>query len=101
MVLTNLGPDRPGAISSPRAVQRGALVMNTRPSVYYGTTTTDQLSLAAAEIDKHATSNVDGRCAACRLPGPCPRRETAVAIFSRYHRLPLVDCEPEWPQSPQ
>jgi hypothetical protein len=44
------------------------------------------LAAAEAEIDKHATSPADGLCVTCRIPGPCPRRETPVAIFSRYHR---------------
>lgn len=52
---------------------------------YYGTAAQDQLSIAQAEIDRHATSG-DGLCVTCQVPGPCPRRETAVKIFSRYHR---------------
>jgi hypothetical protein len=59
----------------------------TRSFGFYGTTAGRQLDTAQAEIGRHATSRVDGLCVTCGVPGPCPRRETAIAIFSRYHRL--------------
>jgi hypothetical protein len=43
------------------------------------------LSEAQATLHLHA-SGLDGRCLACGVPGPCPHRESAVAMFSRYHR---------------
>jgi hypothetical protein len=47
-----------------------------------------QLAIAQEVLDQHATSSTDGLCLQCRVPGPCFRRETAVAVFSRFYRLP-------------
>jgi len=57
-------------------------------TTYYGGTAEQQLSEAQHLLDTHVTSSADGRCLVCRTPGPCPRRETAVSIFSRTVRLP-------------
>ncbi len=56
-------------------------------ATYYGTEA-DQLRAAQATLDQHVTASGSGRCIACDLPGPCWRRESAVAIFSRSLRLP-------------
>jgi hypothetical protein len=47
-----------------------------------------QLAVAQEALDRHTTSSADGLCRQCRVPGPCFRRETAVVVFSRFHRLP-------------
>jgi hypothetical protein len=47
-----------------------------------------QLAEAQAVLSLHATSSATGLCRVCGIPGPCYRRETAMSIFSRYHRLP-------------
>jgi hypothetical protein len=57
-------------------------------TTYYATTAHEQLAAAQQMLDAHVTSGADGLCRACGLPGPCPRRETAVVIFSHSHRLP-------------
>ncbi len=49
---------------------------------------------ARALLDEHVTSKGDGRCVACGSPGPCWRREEAVAIFSRTLRLPADQSQP-------
>jgi hypothetical protein len=46
------------------------------------------LAEAQEVLDRHATSSATGLCVLCGHSGPCPRRETAAVIFSRYHRLP-------------
>lgn len=48
----------------------------------------DQLAAAQEALDRHATSSATGRCVTCGLVGPCPRRETALALFSRFMRMP-------------
>jgi hypothetical protein len=48
----------------------------------------DQLSTAQQSLDRHATDSATGRCVSCDLPGPCCRRETALALFSRFSRMP-------------
>jgi hypothetical protein len=48
----------------------------------------EQFSEAQRLLDLHATSSADGRCLECGTIGPCYKRETAVAIFSRYLWLP-------------
>ncbi|NJC63079.1 hypothetical protein HC028_00890 [Planosporangium flavigriseum] len=47
-----------------------------------------QLAEAQRLLDAHVTSSADGCCVACGIPGPCPKRETAVVMFSRTLRLP-------------
>jgi hypothetical protein len=41
------------------------------------------LQVAQQVLDTHVTSSVTGRCLACGVPGPCLRRETAMAVWSR------------------
>jgi hypothetical protein len=48
----------------------------------------DQLAAAQEALNRHATSGANGRCVTCDLPGPCFRRETALALFSRFTRMP-------------
>ena len=55
--------------------------------IYYARAA-DQLAEAQRTLDTHVTSSQHGRCIACGAPGPCPRRETAVVMFSRTLRLP-------------
>ena len=47
-----------------------------------------QLAIAQEVLDEHVTSSATGRCLACGVLGPCFRRETAVAVWSRSARLP-------------
>jgi hypothetical protein len=47
-----------------------------------------QLREAHATLNVHATSSTTGQCVTCGVPGPCGRREGAVAVFSRSKRLP-------------
>jgi hypothetical protein len=47
-----------------------------------------QLSIAQQVLNEHVTSSTTGRCGACGAPGPCFRRETAMAVFSRSRWLP-------------
>lgn len=56
--------------------------------MYYAASAGQQLNQAQAVLDLHVTSSGTGRCVACDSPGPCWRRESAVAIFSRSLRLP-------------
>lgn len=49
----------------------------------------DQLEAAQDALNRHATSSATGRCVTCNLPGPCSRRETALALFSRFSRMPV------------
>lgn len=58
-------------------------------NMYYGTSADRLLVEAQVVLDEHVTSSASGRCRACDLPGPCWRRERAVAIFSRSLRLPV------------
>jgi hypothetical protein len=58
-------------------------------TTYYATSAEQQLTRAQQTLDTHVTSSADGRCIACRQPGPCPIRENAVVIFSRTLRLPV------------
>lgn len=55
---------------------------------YYAASAEMQLGEAQRILDAHVTSSATGRCLACGSPGPCWRRESAVAIFSRSLRLP-------------
>ena len=48
----------------------------------------DQLQAAPGVLDRHATSTATGLCVTCRIPGPCSRREPALALFSRLSRMP-------------
>lgn len=57
-------------------------------NTYYAASAEGQLSEAQKILDTHVTSSATGRCLACGSPGPCWRRESAVAIFSRSLRLP-------------
>jgi len=57
-------------------------------NTYYAASAEGQLSEAQRILDTHVTSSATGRCLACGSPGPCWRRESAVAIFSRSLRLP-------------
>jgi hypothetical protein len=57
-------------------------------TTYYAVTADAQLAEAQRLLDTHATSSAHGRCIECGTPGPCPKRETAVVIFSRTLRLP-------------
>lgn len=56
---------------------------------YYAISADRLLSRAQAVLDEHVTSSATGRCLACESAGPCWRRESAVAIFSRSLRLPV------------
>jgi hypothetical protein len=47
-----------------------------------------QLSEAQADLDQHVMSCVNGMCAVCRVPAPCPPRRAASAVFARWHHLP-------------
>ena len=58
-------------------------------STYYAISAEQLLIEAQAVLDEHVTSSGTGRCLACDSPGPCWRREGAVAIFSRSLRLPV------------
>jgi hypothetical protein len=58
-------------------------------STYYAASAQRQLAAAQATLDIHVTSSATGRCIHCGTPGPCWRRESAVAIFSRSLRLPV------------
>lgn len=57
-------------------------------NTYYAASAERHLSAAQSVLDAHVTSSATGRCLACDSPGPCWRRESAVAIFSRTLRLP-------------
>ncbi|GAA1809731.1 hypothetical protein GCM10009835_31240 [Planosporangium flavigriseum] len=57
-------------------------------TTYYAMTADTQLAEAQHLLDTHVTSSADGRCVECGIPGPCPKRETAVVMFSRTLRLP-------------
>jgi hypothetical protein len=48
----------------------------------------EQLANAQNVLDRHETSSVDGICIQCGVSGPCPVRESAMALFSRSLRLP-------------
>lgn len=53
----------------------------------YGTTnSTESLATALDQLELHAADTF-GFCRSCEVR-PCPHRETAIAIFSRYSRLP-------------
>jgi hypothetical protein len=56
-------------------------------ATYYASTAERLLAEAQATLDRHCTG-LDGRCLACGILGPCPRRESAVVTFSRYCRMP-------------
>jgi hypothetical protein len=58
-------------------------------TTYYSEAAEARLAEAQRVLDEHITSSVDGLCLCCRIPGPCPRRETAVVTFSRYLRMPV------------
>lgn len=73
----------------PRRQRDGAVTaeQNTDPNVtVYGEA--QQLSVAQQVLNEHVTSSATGRCMACGAPGPCFRRETAMAVFSRSRWLP-------------
>ena len=57
-------------------------------NTYYATSAAQQLAEAQDTLNKHVTSSATGRCLICDSLGPCWRRESAVAIFSRSLRLP-------------
>ncbi len=48
----------------------------------------EQLAIAQAVLDRHVTSSADGLCIACGAPGECALRESAMAVFYRFLRLP-------------
>ncbi len=58
-------------------------------STYYAVSAAQLLADAQKTLDVHVTSSATGRCLECESLGPCWRRESAVAIFSRSLRLPL------------
>jgi len=58
-------------------------------STYYAISAEQLLIEAQAMLDEHVTSSGTGRCLTCDSPGPCWRREVAVAVFSRSLRLPI------------
>jgi hypothetical protein len=58
-------------------------------NTYYATSADRFLGEAQEVLDEHVTSSATGRCLACNSLGPCWRRESAVAIFSRSLRLPV------------
>jgi hypothetical protein len=58
-------------------------------NTYYAASAHRQLAAAQAVLDTHVTSSATGRCVRCGTPGPCWRREGAVAVFSRTLRLPV------------
>ena len=58
-------------------------------NTYYAVSAEQLLCRAQATLDEHVTSSATGRCLACDSPGPCWRRESAVAIFSHSLRLPV------------
>jgi hypothetical protein len=57
-------------------------------NTYYAASAERQLREAQKVLDAHVTSSATGLCLVCGSPGPCWRRESAVAIFSRSLRLP-------------
>jgi hypothetical protein len=57
-------------------------------TTYYAVTAQRNLAEAQHALDTHITSSATGRCVECGTPGPCVKREDAVAIFSRTLRLP-------------
>lgn len=59
-----------------------------RPVTYFGCFATEALRDAQRVLDSHVISSLDGRCRLCAVPGPCPAREAAAAVFSRSLRLP-------------
>jgi hypothetical protein len=61
------------------------------------------LRQALAVLDAHVTSKATRRCRECGSPGPCWRREPAVAAFSRSLRPalpPAADDEPPADEAP-
>ena len=48
----------------------------------------EQLAIAQAVLDRHATSSATGFCLACGVPGPCLRNETAATVFMVRRGLP-------------
>ena len=58
-------------------------------NTYYAISAEQLLIEAQAVLDEHVTSSGTGRCLGCDSPGPCWRREGAVAVFSRSLRLPV------------
>jgi hypothetical protein len=58
-------------------------------STYYAMSAGRVLAQAQRTLDLHVTSSSTGRCLACESLGPCWRRESAVAVFSRSLRLPV------------
>jgi hypothetical protein len=58
-------------------------------STYYAMSAGQVLAQAQWTLDLHVTSSSTGRCLACESLGPCWRRESAVAVFSRSLRLPV------------
>ena len=57
-------------------------------NTYYAASAAGLLSAAQRVLDTHVTSSGTGLCLACGSPGPCWKREGAVAVFSRSLRLP-------------
>jgi hypothetical protein len=60
----------------------------TLENLYFAGTAEKALRAAQDLLNAHVTSSGTGRCLECDVPGPCPRRENAVVIFSRTLRLP-------------
>ncbi|MFI5893064.1 hypothetical protein ACIA5D_23440 [Actinoplanes sp. NPDC051513] len=69
-----------------RHAARGELM---EENAYYSISAERLLGDAQATLDEHVTSSATGACLACGSPGPCWRRESAVAILSRSLRLPV------------
>jgi hypothetical protein len=77
----------PGANRRGNALSRGQRGgIDVTATTYVGEA--QQLAIAQQALDKHVVSSTTGLCLACRVPGPCLRRETAAVIFARFERLP-------------
>ena len=48
----------------------------------------DQIDHAQATLDRHTVSSTDGRCAECKVVGPCAQHEEAAKVFLLSARLP-------------
>jgi hypothetical protein len=69
-----------------------------KTNIYYAKSAEQLLREAQATLDDHVTSSTTGRCLTCDSPGPCWRREGAVAVFSRSLRLPVRQPGPSRPE---
>src|SRR3712207_6549431 len=48
----------------------------------------ERVERAQVMLERHAVSSADGLCLACGVPGPCPERDAASAVFRLSLRLP-------------